>query len=221
MLRSEDNELLCHVGPGTPMGNLFRRFWLPALVPEEIQVPDCDPVRPKGGQDDLAARVEEAVSLGDPAADELRGLEGWVGEIAEKAATGIRRPAPDFDPFTVGDDFGRWIAQLGGWLKARGWRDSKERPEIEEIPEIEVLPPSDTGLATGSGDEVVEELDLLDGLELSPTQDAVRRYGLAGEIEGEPFGIPHHLNGVAVPPFLSMSALISPLVSFPLPASKK
>jgi len=107
----------------------------------------------------LAARVKEAVSLGDPAADELRGLEGWVGEIAEMAATGIRRPASDFEPFTVGDDFGRWIAQLGGWLKARSWREPKERPEIEEIPEIEPPPPSDTGLATGSGDEVVEELD--------------------------------------------------------------
>ncbi len=107
----------------------------------------------------LAARVEEAVSLGDPAADELRGLEGWVGEIAEKAATGIRRPASDFEPFTVGDDFGRWIAQLGGWLKARGWRPPKERPEIEEIPEIEPPPPCDPDLAIGSGDEVVEVLE--------------------------------------------------------------
>ena len=55
MLRSEDNELLCHVGPGTPMGNLFRRFWLPALVPEEIQVPDCDPVRLRLLGEDLIA----------------------------------------------------------------------------------------------------------------------------------------------------------------------
>ena len=107
----------------------------------------------------LAARVEEAVSLGDPAADELRGLEGWVGQIAEMAATGIRRPASDFEPFTVGDDFGRWIAQLGGWLKARSWREPKERPEIEEIPEIEPPPPNDPGLATGSGHEVVEVLE--------------------------------------------------------------
>jgi hypothetical protein len=107
----------------------------------------------------LAARVEEAVLLGDFAADELRGLEGWVGEIAEMAATGIRRPASDFEPFTVGDDLGRWIAQLGGWLKARGWRPPKERPEIEEIPEIEPPPPCDPDLAIGSGDEVVEVLE--------------------------------------------------------------
>jgi len=107
----------------------------------------------------LAARVEEAVLLGDPAVDELRGLEGWVGQIAEMAATGIRRPASDFEPFTVGDDLGRWIAQLGGWLKARGWRPPKERPEIEEIPEIEPPPPYDPDRAIGSGDEVVEVLE--------------------------------------------------------------
>lgn len=45
MLRPEDNELLCKVGPGTPMGELFRRFWLPALIPAEIAEPDCNPVR--------------------------------------------------------------------------------------------------------------------------------------------------------------------------------
>ncbi len=45
MLRPEDNELLCRVGPGTPMGELFRRFWIPAMIPEELPGPDCDPVR--------------------------------------------------------------------------------------------------------------------------------------------------------------------------------
>ena len=36
MLRSEDNELLCRVGPGTPIGELFRSFWVPALIPAEV-----------------------------------------------------------------------------------------------------------------------------------------------------------------------------------------
>src|SRR5262245_26564111 len=31
MLSREENELLTRTGPGTPMGNLYRRFWLPAL----------------------------------------------------------------------------------------------------------------------------------------------------------------------------------------------
>ena len=29
MLCEQDNNLLCRTGPETPMGNLFRRFWLP------------------------------------------------------------------------------------------------------------------------------------------------------------------------------------------------
>ena len=55
MLRPEDNELLCRTGPGTPMGALFRRFWLPALAPEELPGPDCDPVRLRLLGEDLVA----------------------------------------------------------------------------------------------------------------------------------------------------------------------
>ena len=32
MLPKEQNELLTHVGPGTPMGELMRRYWIPALL---------------------------------------------------------------------------------------------------------------------------------------------------------------------------------------------
>jgi len=31
MISKEENELLCRMGPGMPMGELFRRFWLPGL----------------------------------------------------------------------------------------------------------------------------------------------------------------------------------------------
>ena len=36
MLSREDNEFLTRSGPGTPMGDLLRRFWLPALLSEEL-----------------------------------------------------------------------------------------------------------------------------------------------------------------------------------------
>src|SRR5215475_1124750 len=36
MLSREENELLTRVGPGTPTGELFRRFWLPVLLSEEL-----------------------------------------------------------------------------------------------------------------------------------------------------------------------------------------
>ena len=45
MLSAEDNELLTRTGPGTPMGDLFRRFWMPALLSRELPEPDCPPVR--------------------------------------------------------------------------------------------------------------------------------------------------------------------------------
>ena len=45
MLSKEDNELLTHVGPGTPMGTLMRQYWLPAMRSDELAAPDCPPLR--------------------------------------------------------------------------------------------------------------------------------------------------------------------------------
>ena len=45
MLKQEDNELITRVGRGTPMGNLMREYWVPALLSSELPSPDCDPVR--------------------------------------------------------------------------------------------------------------------------------------------------------------------------------
>jgi phenylpropionate dioxygenase-like ring-hydroxylating dioxygenase large terminal subunit len=36
MLSKADNEFLTQGGPGTPMGDLLRRFWMPALLSEEL-----------------------------------------------------------------------------------------------------------------------------------------------------------------------------------------
>lgn len=47
MLSKRDNELITHVGPETPMGELLRRYWLPALLSTELPEPDCAPVRLK------------------------------------------------------------------------------------------------------------------------------------------------------------------------------
>ena len=35
MITHEQNEYLCRTGPGTPMGELFRRYWLPAMLSTE------------------------------------------------------------------------------------------------------------------------------------------------------------------------------------------
>src|SRR5919202_737514 len=55
MLRHAGNELLTRTNAGTPMGELFRRFWLPALLPSELPGPDCDPVRLRLLGEDLIA----------------------------------------------------------------------------------------------------------------------------------------------------------------------
>ncbi len=44
MLTREDNELLTNVEKGSPMGEVFRRFWIPAVLSEELPGPDCEPV---------------------------------------------------------------------------------------------------------------------------------------------------------------------------------
>src|SRR5688500_11878708 len=45
MLSVQDNELMCRVGPGTPMGDLMRQYWIPALLSEELPSADCPPIR--------------------------------------------------------------------------------------------------------------------------------------------------------------------------------
>src|ERR1041384_3395573 len=45
MLKVEENELITRVGPGTPMGNFMREYWVPAMLSSEVPTPDSDPVR--------------------------------------------------------------------------------------------------------------------------------------------------------------------------------
>src|ERR1700730_560513 len=47
MLSAQDNELITQTSKSTPMGELFRRFWLPVLLPEELPEPDCPQIRIK------------------------------------------------------------------------------------------------------------------------------------------------------------------------------
>ena len=55
MLSKEDNDLATDVKPGTPMGELFRRFWLPVMLADELPVPDCEPARVRVLGEDLIA----------------------------------------------------------------------------------------------------------------------------------------------------------------------
>lgn len=55
MLSDDDNDLLCRVGPGQPMGEVFRRFWLPAIASRELLQKDAAPRRLRLLGEDLIA----------------------------------------------------------------------------------------------------------------------------------------------------------------------
>src|SRR5437773_3341119 len=71
MLTKEENELLTHVGPGTPMGDVFRRYWIMAGIAREIPEPDSPPVRVRLLGEDLVM---------------FRDTNGKVGLLAEKCS---------------------------------------------------------------------------------------------------------------------------------------
>ncbi len=53
MLTRDDNELLCRVGPGTPMGQMMREYWVPAMLSIELPEADGAPVRVRLMGEDL------------------------------------------------------------------------------------------------------------------------------------------------------------------------
>ena len=71
MLSREDNELITQTRLGTPMGNLIRRYWIPALLSEEIPARDGAPVRVKLLGEELVA---------------FRDTDGRIGLIGEHCA---------------------------------------------------------------------------------------------------------------------------------------
>jgi phenylpropionate dioxygenase-like ring-hydroxylating dioxygenase large terminal subunit len=83
-LRAEQNEFLTRTGPGTPMGELFRRYWLPALLESELPAPDCPPVRVSLLSERLIAFRDTGGRLG--LLDEFcahRGVSLWFGRNEE------------------------------------------------------------------------------------------------------------------------------------------
>ena len=84
MLKRKENELLTRTGPGTPMGSLFRRYWLPALLAEELREADGAPVRVQLLSERLLAFRDTQGRLG--LIDEFcahRGASLWLGRNEE------------------------------------------------------------------------------------------------------------------------------------------
>lgn len=64
MLTKADNELLVRIGPKTPMGELFRRFWTPIMLASELGGPNSAPVRVRILGEDLVAFRDTHGKLG-------------------------------------------------------------------------------------------------------------------------------------------------------------
>src|SRR5260221_114620 len=84
MTLREQNDFLTQTGPGTPMGDLFRRYWIPALLSEEVGEPDGPPVRVKLLSERLLAFRDTQGRVG--VIDEFcahRGVSLWFGRNEE------------------------------------------------------------------------------------------------------------------------------------------
>jgi phthalate 4,5-dioxygenase oxygenase subunit len=64
VLTPQENERLTRVGPGTIMGETFRRYWIPALLSEELAEPDGPPVRVRLMCEDLIAFRDSSGAVG-------------------------------------------------------------------------------------------------------------------------------------------------------------
>jgi phthalate 4,5-dioxygenase len=90
MIAQEENTLLTATGPATPMGELFRRYWVPALLAEELPRPECPPVRVRLLGERLIAIRDTSGRVG--VMDEFcahRGVSLWFGRNEEN---GLRCP---------------------------------------------------------------------------------------------------------------------------------
>ena len=88
MLRKEQNDLLTGTGPDTPMGRMFRSYWIPALLSGELPDCDCPPVRVKLLSERLVAFRDTTGRYG--LIDEFcahRGVSLWFGRTE---ACGLR-----------------------------------------------------------------------------------------------------------------------------------
>ena len=90
MTTRAQSDFLTRTGPRTPMGDLLRRYWIPALLVQEVPEPDCPPVRVKLMSERLLAFRDTQGRVG--VIDEFcahRGVSLW---FARNEESGLRCP---------------------------------------------------------------------------------------------------------------------------------
>src|ERR1700682_1377873 len=104
MTTPEQNAFLTQAGPSTPMGDLFRRYWIPALLSAEVPEPESPPVRVKLLSERLLAFRDTQGRVG--VIDEFcahRGVSLWFGRIEE---SGRRCPSHGWKYEVTGEGMG-------------------------------------------------------------------------------------------------------------------
>ena len=84
MLNREENELITRTGPGTLMGDVLRRYWMPILLERELAEADGEPVRVQVLGENLVAFRDTAGRIG--LLDEFcphRRVSLWLGRNEE------------------------------------------------------------------------------------------------------------------------------------------
>jgi hypothetical protein len=130
VLSAEDNEILTRVGPGTPMGNLLRRYWIPACLSSEIGTPDGPPARVRLLGEDLVA---------------FRDTGGAVGLIEERcphrgASLFYGRPTGITSPPSRRPTRGGWAGRSSSATRSTRSRCCRERRRAPRLHPRERLP---------------------------------------------------------------------------------
>lgn len=150
MLNREDNELLTRVGPGTPMGELMREYWIPALRSARL-VPDGKPERVRLlGEDFVAFRatdgragiIDEAcphrrasMALGRNEENGLRCIfHGWKVDVGGNLVDAPTEPAERRELFCKNAPKNHYpVREAGGmiWVYLGKKKNAPPFPEFE------------------------------------------------------------------------------------------
>jgi len=110
MLSAEENETMTRVGPGTPMGELMRRYWVPAALSRELPESDGPPIRVRllgerlvafrdtsgrlGLVDEFCPHRRASLFLGRNEEDGLRCIyHGWKFDVAGNCLDMLNLPS--------------------------------------------------------------------------------------------------------------------------------
>src|SRR5437879_11901285 len=122
MLTREQNDQLTRTDRSTLMGDLFRRYWIPALHSWEIAVADCAPVRVQIMGEKLVAFRDSEGRIG--VIDEfcaLRSVQLWFGRNEE---CGLRCPYH-------GWKYRSEERRVGKGSRCRRWRDVEQDKRVQ------------------------------------------------------------------------------------------